>query len=65
MPTGCVRRTEQPRRQQVVVTSSRGDGEAVEGEWDDEVAAKTGGQLECFVGIAFGSVQLAVRDLHP
>ena len=48
----------------MVVTLGRRDGEAVEGERDDEVTADAGGHLERVVRVAFGSVEFTLRDLH-
>ncbi len=42
----------------------RDGGEAVEGERDDEVTSDAGGQLECVVGVAIGSVELTLCDRH-
>ena len=49
----------------MVVALSRRDGQAVERERDDEVAANAGGQVERVVGVAFGGVEFALCDLHP
>ena len=48
----------------MIVALGRRDGEAVESERDDEVAAEASRQVERVVGIAFGGVEFALRDLH-
>ena len=48
----------------MVVTLGRRDGEALEGERDDEVAADAGGHFERVVGVTIGSVELTLCDLH-
>ena len=47
----------------MIVALGRRDGEAVEGERDDEVATKAARQVERVVGIAFGGVEVALCDL--
>jgi hypothetical protein len=60
--TGGLRRAEQPGRCQVVAGFTRHDGKAVESEWDDEITPDAGRQIDRVVGIAFGRVELTVRD---
>jgi hypothetical protein len=60
----CVCGAEQLRRCEVVAGFARDNGEAVEGVRDHEVAREAGRQVESFVGIAFGSVEFALHELH-
>ena len=60
---GRVRGTEQPRRHQVVVGFGRDSGKAVEGKGNEEVTLEPGRQVERVVGVAFGGVEFALRDL--
>ncbi len=63
MLAGRFRGAEKPRRHQVVVGFGRDSGKAVEGEGKEEVTLEPGRQVERVVGVAFGGVEFALRDL--